>query len=76
MSILVPIVFIVLIIAFIAFILRRDSAVDDGKEPLSVAVGRYTITPSRWFWRKVRENKAAVAGLVIVTTSTVWMIAK
>lgn len=33
----------------------------------------YIITSSDWFWRKVRENKAAVAGFVVVVALAVWL---
>ena len=84
---LIPVGFVILIIAIIAYMLKRDSAVDDGKEPLSVGVpvpkplrrllggiAFYTLTPSRWFWGKVRENKRAVAIFIVVAVFAVWWL--
>jgi hypothetical protein len=73
MSVLVPINFVVLVIALIAYILKRDSTVDNSKKPIEIQLYKYTITPSRWFWRKVRENKAAVVGFVVVTVFALWL---
>lgn len=73
-NIFLPIVIILLVIGFIAYILKRDSAVDDGAKPWTVKVPviNVFVTPSRWFWRKVRENKAAAAGFVVVSVFAVW----
>lgn len=78
MTILTPIALIVLIIGFIAYILKRDSAIDDGAQPWGVKVPKsnITLTPSRWFWRQVRENKAAVAGFVVVAVFALWLWVK
>ena len=62
---LAPFIFAITVIAIMAYIVWRDSKVDQGAKPLTVTIGKYVITPSRWFWRKVRENKAAVAGVII-----------
>jgi hypothetical protein len=72
MKIIYPIVFILLIYVFIAYILKRDSAVDDGAKPFSVEVGKYTLTPSRWAWRQIRENKAAAAGFIAISVLSLW----
>lgn len=75
MSVSAPIVLIFLIIAVIAYVLKRDAAVDDGAKPWSVKVPftKYVLTPSRWAWQKVRENKPATAGFVVVCVFALWV---
>jgi hypothetical protein len=34
---------------------------------------RYIITSSDWFWGKVRDNKAVVAGFVMVSVVALWV---
>lgn len=65
---------ILLIVVFIAYILRRDSAVDRGDVPLVVKVpgSKYTLTPSPWFWAKVRRNKRASGAVVVAFVLLVW----
>lgn len=65
---------IILIVAFIAYILRRDSAVDRGDAPWVVKVPgtKYTLTPSRWFWAKVRRNKRTAGVVVVAFVLLVW----
>jgi len=36
----------------------------------------YIITSSDWFWGKVRDNKAAVAGFVVVAVFAFWLWSK
>jgi hypothetical protein len=36
----------------------------------------YIITSSDWFWSKVRDNKAAVAGFVVVAVFSFWLWSK
>ena len=74
-NILLPIIIILLVITFIAYILKRDSAVDDDAKPWTVKVPILDvfISPSRWVWRKVRENKRAVAGFIIVSVFALWV---
>lgn len=74
-NILLPIIIILLVIAFIAYILKRDSAVDAGAKPWAVKVPIFNVfvTPSRWFWRKVRENKRVVAGFIVVSVFALWV---
>lgn len=78
MSVLIPIVFVLFVIALIVYILRRDSDVDYGKDPLKVNIPftQYALTPSRWAWRKIRENKAFVFGFVTITVFSFWGYAK
>jgi hypothetical protein len=49
MQILIPIFFVLFIVAFVAYILKRDSEIDEGKSPWVVKVPNttFTLTPSR-----------------------------
>jgi hypothetical protein len=73
-NILLPIGIILLVIGSIAYILKRDSAIDGGAKPWVVNIPKtnITLTPSRWFWGKVRDNKAAVAGFIVVSVIALW----
>lgn len=65
-----------IIAAIFAYILKRDSDVDNGAKPLSWKIPgvELFVTPSRWAWRKIRENKNIVIALIVVVAIAVQML--